>query len=741
MRLLTAIFAVSLASAPLAAETISSVAEAQAILDRIEKELAVYQATLEDLEPQVDEVGAEVRKNRYGGASNPEVSGSYGIISRNSAGYHLLRKNGVGIVGKIDVSLLARLSDGSSISAGFGPVFTPGAFPKWIADDSDEIRRGTGTASRLGTLLGTFRMGVRRGPHSATVGFQSFQTSVLTLSGRLSNRPIVFDKNPYMTNTTSKAYYENQFLTGVPKRAPEESEFYIMGPRVDLALPMDSTLMMFLGAGEGFYDNESLPRVYGGMLTMDKLASLGGKYKLIAYNRSNDSPEIVNRGGDIYEVFYGLTNNSLFSAMFQQKLGPAQLEAEVAGAWYDDALIHETGIAARGQLEMPMGSSVLRLGGYRLEPGYLAVDPQGKLSSNGSNLVRYRLDPDKPGRVIHQTNIGDPTIPINNTDTYSVGGQIRLGNAFLNLNLQNSRQIAPTDSRIWSQHFLNGNNLNTSMWFAMFNNNYIGWLPNSGRATAAQGHYGLPDMEREFFYNPRRDPPAAAFQNTTYALDEYNQRYSLVNDPALAGTSFAPYTIPDVDGKLHYNNAYRMMEAGTWRQNFEGVLLVDRATGRALAPSVKSISHASADLRLNISDYIPLRRPLYWQAYSDITAISEDSLFIPSMDPNHLFVQTIADTTLVAGVTETFYMMLYMGIETWNSNRSTYQIARNGFLRPQLTTLEYHDRSVGAGFDWNAIPSRLNVYMRVKYLVHHDSFSAENGFIARFLELEMKSYF
>ena len=48
---------------------------------------------------------------------------------------------------------------------------------------------------------------------------------------------------------------------------------------------------------------------------------------------------------------------------------------------------------------------------------------------------------------------------------------------------------------------------------------------------------------------------------------------------------------------------------------------------------------------------------------------------------------------------------------------------------------------MGAGLDWNAIPSKLNLYTRVKYLVHYDSFSAENGFIARMLEIELKSYF
>jgi hypothetical protein len=104
-------------------------------------------------------------------------------------------------------------------------------------------------------------------------------------------------------------------------------------------------------------------------------------------------------------------------------------------------------------------------------------------------------------------------------------------------------------------------------------------------------------------------------------------------------------------------------------------------------------------------------------------------------------VQSVADTTLVAGVSEAVNLLLYAGIENWVSDRTSFNIIKNGFLQPQNTTLEYHDRSVGTGFDWNAIPSKLNLYGRIKYLQHHDSFAGNNDFSARMLELEMKSYF
>lgn len=720
------------------------VEEAKTLLDSVEKQLGDARARLDELEPQVDDLTGSVRKGRYGGSSSPEVSGSYGVMSRNIAGYQLLDKNGVAMVAKMDLSLNKRFDDGSSLEIGFGPVFTPGAFPQWVVDDTDEVHRGNGTASRLGTLLGTLKANYHRGIVSGTAGFQSFQLSSFTLSGRLSSRPVVFDKNPYMINTTTKAYYENQFLTGIPKRAPEESEHYIMGLRTDIEMPWDSTLMLFGSPAEGSYDNDSMPREYGGMLTVNKKDSWGGKYKLIGFNRSNDTPEMVDRGADPQKVFFGLMNNTVFSLAFDQSIGRLQTTGEVANADYDDTTgVHVQGLAWRIAAEQPLGESALRLGAYSMAAGYLVDDPQHKYSNNGANIPIYRNDPDsKSGGIIHQTNVGDPTIPINDTTTYNLGGQVRVGNAFLNLNLQNSAEIDPTDSRIWSSHFLSGNNLNGSMWFVLFNNNYIGWLPVTGYDTSANGKYGRIEMEREFFYNPRRDPPAVAYQNTTFPMDAYNRRYSL-NNATVSPIGFQASTIPDVNKKLYYNNTYRELEAGLWRVNQESILIVDPVTGKAAAPSVKNISHASADLRMNLADYIPFGRPVFWQAYSDVTTVNDGGLFMPSLDPNNLFVQSVADTTLVVNIIDPVNFMLYGGIENWVSDRTKFVIPAksSAYGVAQNTTLEYHDSSVGAGFDWNAMPSKLNIYLRVKYLRHSDSFAQENGFIARMLELEMKSYF
>lgn len=719
----------------LTAAATAALSDLSAKLDALEKELAQAQAALDDLEPEVEELVDQVRRKRYGGSSNPEVSGSYGALFKDAQGFGMIGKRGTALVLKMDLSLQARLDDGGNIAVGFGPAWTPGAFPRWVTDDTDEERKGTGTASRLGTLLGSFRMSYKRGPFSGTAGFQSFQTSVLTLSGPLSFRPVLFDKNPYLTNITSKAYYENQFLTGVPKRSPEESEHYIMGLKTDLALPADLSLMTFVGNFEGFYDNDTVPHEYGGELKLDKTASLGGKYKVIGFNRSNDRGEIAARGGNPDDRYFGLQNNTVFSFVAEQRVGAASTVAEVAHSSYADRAglnggIYTDGLAWRASLEQPLGSHALRLGAYGISPTYMVIDSQGKYNINGSNLIRYRDDPDKVGGFIHQTVVGDPTLPINNSTTYNVGGQLRFGNAFLNLNLQNSRQQSATDSRIWASHFLGGSNLANGTWFSMFNNNYAAWLPPSGTTPA----YGTVALEREFFYNPRRDPPTEAFP-TTLSNNHYNTTYAPVSwTPGALGY------IPDKDGKFLYH-AHHQLETNLWRRNFEGIVNADPETGLALPPSVKSISNASGDLRMNLADWLPLRnRALFLQFYGEILTVNDGDLFVPSLDPQNLFVQSILDGTLVFNLTDTVNLILNLGMENWASDRMAKSFVNNrGEVRSAV--LAYHDRAGGVGFDWNAVPGRLSLYFRAKLLHHHDAMAPENDFLARQLWVETKSYF
>lgn len=705
------------------------------MLDAMEKKLAEAQAKLDDLTPQVEDEVAQVRKNRYGGSSNPEISGSYGSLFKDIAGFGLADKHGTALVLKLDLSMLIHMEDGGSIAAGFGPAWTPGAFPTWVSDDTDEEHKGTGTASRLGTLLGTLKLNYKKGPFSGTAGFLSFQTSILTLSGPMSFRPILFDKNPYQANVTSKTYYEGQFLTGVPKRSPEENEHYIMGLKTDLDLPAGFGLMTYAGDYEGFYDNNTVPHEYGGALSLDATEGLGGKYKLIGYNRSNDRGEIVALGGNPDDRFYGLENNTAFSLLADQKLGRTDIEAEAANSWYDDRSglnggIHAQGLAWRFNSETPLGDHKLRVAAYGIAPTYLVVDPVGKYNANGTNLVRYRDDPDKIGGIIPQTVVGDPTLPINNSSTYSLGGQLRFGNAFLNFNLQNSIQQQASDARIWASHFLGGSNLSNGTWFSLFNNNYAAWLPPSGGTSA----YGTPALEREFFYNPRRDPPSVSFP-TTLQNNDYNTTYAPVS-----WTAGSLGYIQDKDKKLLYN-AYHQLETNLWRRNYEGIVNADRVTGLADLPSVKSISDASADLRMNLADWLPLHnRAFFLQVYGEVLTINDASLFVPSLDPSNLFVQGILDSTLVYNMTDNVNLILNLGIENWTSDRLPDQLLNNRNVL-QKGTLEYHDRGAGLGFDWNAIPSKLSVYFRVKLLAHQDSSAAENSFQSHQMSVETKSYF
>lgn len=730
------------AELPADASSVTSPAEAQKLLDQIGSQLGEAQAKLDELEPQIDEISGQVKKNKYGGASNPEISGNYGTIMKDVNGFGLADHHGVGMLVKLDMSMLVHTEDGGSIAAGFGPVMSPGAYPAWVADDTDEVHKGTGTASRAGTLLGALKLSFHKGPFNAVGGVQSFQTSILTLSGPLSDRPILFDKNPYMTNITSKAYYENQFLTGVPKRSAEESEHYLHGIRTDLDLPGDFKLMNFVGNYEGYYDNNSLAHEYGGELVWDRSDAIGSKVKFIGYNRSNDTGEMRAAGGTPSERYFGLTNNTIFSVMGQQKVGPVQAEAEAATSAYADQTGIQGGLQLQGQAlrlktETAIGDSTLRLGAYSIGATYFAIDPMGKYNAGGANLLRYRDDPERPGHIIQQTVVADPTLPINNSTTYSIGSQLRFGNSFLNLNLQNSLQQAPTDARIWSAHYEGGSNLSDGTWFLNFNNNYQAWLPPSGTTALYNNGVPVPGLEREFFWNPRRDPPSAA-SPTTFQLNDYNTTYSPISWAA-GSLGPLPGVIPDRGGKLYYH-AYHQLETNLWRRNFEGIVNAERDTGLALSPSTKSISVASADLRMNVTDYIPLGRALYWQTYGELMTVTDTQLFVPNLDPWNLFGQSILDSTFIYNVHDDVVMLLNMGVENWVSDRMPLAFINNRG-EWQKGILEYHDRQAGVGLDWNALPGKLNVYFRAKLVQHYDASAMGNSFQSRQMLWEMKTYF
>jgi hypothetical protein len=320
-------------------------------------------------------------------------------------------------------------------------------------------------------------------------------------------------------------------------------------------------------------------------------------------------------------------------------------------------------------------------------------------------------------------------LPINITTTYSVGAQFRIGSAFLNFKLQNSQQNSPTDSRIWSTHVLNGTNLSGSDWFLLFNNDYIGWhSPISQNAAVNMNDPAtLKKREPYYFINSRAEV-------TNTKLDDYNKTYVPQSLPGSAPT--VKNYIPDSQNKYWYAS-YHQMEAGSWRMNYEGFVVADRATGLALAPSAKSISNATVDLR---TSFPVTGRTMFWHAAGEITTVNDASLFIPSMDSSNLFVQSVADTTLGYNVTDPIVMLLYMGIENWSSDRTVDRFTN---IRGENVkgTLEYHDRTAGVGLDWNARPGKMAVFARAKVMYHHDSSAMSNDFVARQLMFEVKTYF
>jgi hypothetical protein len=734
----------------------------QAETDALATRLADIQAHLEDVQPDVTDQLSQLRSNKYGGSTDPAVSGDYGALFKDAAGFGLLSKNGSALFLKLNLDIIEKLPDASIVHVNFGPALSPGQETQpWNVDDPDEEHVGLGTSTRLGTLMSQFQATFKKGAFDLSAGFMSFSLSPFTVSGALSDLPYLFDMNVYRDRGTSKSFYDGQFMTGVPVRDPTESTHPIMGVMSDYSLSSSLSAMAFMGNFQNYYTDSTMPHEYGGDLVWDGKDSFGGIYKLIGYNHSNDSGEILTQDGSLYGYF-GLMNNTVVSLEGEQKLGRTDLDFEFANSRYDDSSgingVHVNGQAWRLNMERRLGDQVLRMGVYGMAPDYLVTDPEGYYNNDGGNLPRYREDPSNPGKIIPETVVADPTIPMNNTITEHIGLQLRHGNTFLNLKAQVSQQMVPSDAQIWASHYEGGSNLGEGTWFVFFNNNYQAWLPpdaylagsSIASPTSSANNGTNPYLERQFDYNQNVAGPTPAFPTTEYTF-EYNNQYA----PSNATTNLAPgallpagYTtaapgaIYDVNNRFMYNAYHDIETDDLWRSNMEGIVNTNKA-GYADAPSAKSIYNWSGDMRMNLSEYMPLQnRACYWQVFSELLTVDDQSA--PCFTADNLFMQSVVDSTLIYNMTDNVNLLLNMGSENWVSDRisgpdSGLFLNQNGTM--QNPALEYHDKEAGVGVDWNFLPNKLNVYLRCKILEHEDSYSALNCFEARQLWFQIKSYF
>ncbi|MGH7441144.1 MAG: hypothetical protein ACREKE_00570, partial [bacterium] len=225
----------------------------------------------------------------------------------------------------------------------------------------------------------------------------------------------------------------------------------------------------------------------------------------------------------------------------------------------------------------------------------------------------------------------------------------------------------------------------------------------------------------------------------TELLNNYNKTYAPTNG-ADATDGAVPGAIQDVNHQYLYNSYHDLETDDLWRSNMEGIVN-STPGGLAYAPSIKNISVASADMRMNLGDYLPMQgRELFWQVFTELLTVNDSMLLTPSLDPNNLFVQSVVDSTLVYNLTSSVNLLLNLGIEDWATNRIATNF-ENQDGQMQNGTLAYHDREAGVGMDWNFIPNKLNLYFRVKMLDHEDSFSAQNNFQERQLWWQARTFF
>jgi hypothetical protein len=733
--------------------------ELATIKQRVESasaEASLRDDEMAELEDQVDDLNKQIRAKTFTGGKVPEITSILGAVFQDITGYGLPDRHGDAIVYNFTLAMAGKISDGSTVIFNFNPGLSPGLMGSY-EDAGDAIQQGP-SGSR-NSIFDAFKVGWVSSDQSAdlTLGNQFWHNSELTISGKLSDRPVLFERSPYSGNQSTKSAFENQFLSGIPKRAPEESEHPLMGGLGDLALPYDLKWMVMTGYNEGYYDSPYIGlHEYASSLKLDKAQTTGTEITGLLYYRGNDRSELDMLGTPGYTFNSGLQSNTLYGLNASQKFGHWTVEAEgnmanykkydgdstsdnsvtpyavlnspvmvSSTAWSQNPTFDLSGLAMRGKLEYENAGFKLGADGYSISPNYLVnaggtalltdnleglrpgttMGSRSNTQADGLNDLSYRPDP-RPGhtgQVLHDTVVSDPTLPMIDTNTYGLSTQFSVLHTFFSFRLQNSAQQDPTSAVIVSSHFLNGQNLDGGGWFSFFSNNYSRWDPADYYITG----YPL---------------TATATENFSQQLDSYNrQTYKGIVQSQNSAT----------DGSsIIYDHAYRQLESFQWRTQQEQILTSDRTTGKALDPSCKYISYANMDMRSRLNEMLGMSQGLYLQLFQDITTVNDQALMVPSSDPDNLFVQMVTSSTLVFNMTPSINLLLNAGYENWRSDR---------VYGPY--TLHYDERQAGTGFDWDIYPGKLSIYGRIKVFYHYDAFCEANNFIGRQMWWELKSYF
>lgn len=517
----------------------------------------------------------------------------------------------------------------------------------------------------------------------------------------LSERPALFERDPYALEETTKGHYENAFLHAFVKRGDIWSKHGFMGIGIyNLSLFGNGKFKAMAGKAEQFderYDKLFLYEYAGRFsypFSIENMLEIEPAINF--FNTSNEKAEIETLAPDSPSDNYPLKPDGYIQA--QTIVGGdiktnifnlIKIKSEFEQSDYHGYLpkpfdkytnYYPPRVNQKGNafyIKSALTFLPVEFKFTQIDADYVAR------ASAVNNTARYVYVSTKAAAdIYYDTYAGDPTLYYNNLKRLDLSSNIEIpGNfGFINLGFGSASQLKPTTNRVFVDHFLFGNRLTFPVWWHLFFSQY---------------GYPVSARDRGFYnYNDERHPAV------------------------------------DMAGK-----GYRYIFTEKWLTNKEMILL----PGNPDATSVKYINNASVEFKFLLNKILGLSNNLFLDLYGELVTLKSNPDLSVTFDPKSLFSQNIMSAFIVYNLTRKINIMAEACVERWTTENSV-RLKLTSTEPDEKRPIDYIDNSYGIGLDYDFAP-RTALFLRVKKFFHNDRVYKTQNFDGTILFMEVKNFF
>jgi hypothetical protein len=495
----------------------------------------------------------------------------------------------------------------------------------------------------------------------------------------LSERPVLFDRDPYALEETARGHYENLFMHSFEKRGDIWSKHGWYGIGLYNMNLFGSMIKLMAGKAEKFderWDKHFLYEFAGRWTYPIEVKGLLDNSEVSAnfFNTSLDKGEVQTLLNS-----YVIPGQYPDDSNFPPDVDGFIQSATIAGGDFKANLFSLLSFAGEfehgidnGRTPKPysvdplsftrVGNALYASAGLntnimKLEVKYTQIDPDYVATASAViDTSAPTLTPTGQFANSNHTYAGDPTMLWNNMSRLSIFGNITIPNGFILLNYGTSSQINPTGKDLYMEHFLFGNRLNGSLYWHLFYSNY-----------------GTPGA-----------PPGPG--DTYDGFNNYNANNTT------GGTT------------------YHRMITDLWLTNKE-----DITSDYVGGDTRKLYNNASIEVRYALNKLVGLENNLFVEGYGELATLTNSRDIIVDYNPDKLLCQELLGAFVVYNLTRKINVMLDWGEERWVTNLCALPV-------------DYADTVYGVGFDYDFAP-RTALFLRAKRFIHVDKGHEEGGIL------------